>query len=117
MFLWLPVKQTNVSPCVLVRQLVQEGRVFPVDVSTGVIQLQQFGQRGHAGIVIHEHRRKAGGFPLDATGTTHRGQKLQISDAALFVRCACADLLVDCFLDTRHVTKQMKNKKNEWAKV
>lgn len=103
-----PLNQTNVSLSVLVRQLLQESRVFPVNISVGIIiELHQLSQRGHAGVVIDQHRRQAGGFTLDATGTTHGGQKLQIFDAALFFRRACADLLVDCFLDTRRVTKQM----------
>jgi len=74
--------------------------VFSVDVGVIVIQLQQLGQRRHAGIRINQQRRQAGGFPLDAAGTANRCEELQIFDVALSPGPTCAGLLVNRLLDT-----------------
>lgn len=51
--------------------------------------------------MVEEHRGQAGGFALNAAGTAHWCQKLQIFDVALSPGCTPADILCDCLLDTK----------------
>lgn len=64
-------------------QVFHQGRVLPVDEGVGtVVQLQQLGQRAHAGVVLLQHRRQVARVAPDAAGATHGGEKLEILDAA-----------------------------------
>lgn len=86
----------------MARQVLQKGRVPPVDVGVGiVVQLHQLSQRGHTGVMVCQHPRQAGCRSLDATGTTDWCQELQILDGALLPGTTCTCLTVNFSLNTR----------------